>query len=172
MGHWRSWELCRVVHNWVPLYTTFLIKYSSTPLHSHLFRFVSCSPSRKQNTNTVHSFLSDAALCLMFPPNWVAIPTHWFDRRHSQFISFTAVCAQQHARSNTRLCIRFSGITQGGKHRLIRSSSSSLVNTALHSLLSYHCCDTVRCLLINSIQGIRKQMLFEASESVRWNYIQ
>lgn len=98
----------------------------------------------------------------MFPPNWVAIPTHWFDRRHSQFISFTAVCVQQRARSNTRLCIRFSGITQGGKHRLIRSSSSSPVNAALHSLLSYHCCDTVRWLLINSIQGIRKQTPFEA----------
>lgn len=155
-------EIMGAVHNWVPLYTTSLIKYSTTPLHSHLFRFFSRSPSRKQNTNTVHSSLSDAALCLVFPPNWVAIPTHWFDRRHSQFISFTAVCVQQYARSHTRLCIRFSGITQGGKHRLIRSSSSSLVNTPLHSLLSYHCCDTVRCLLINSIQGMHKQMPLEA----------
>lgn len=51
--------------------------------------------------------------------------------RHLQFVSFTAVwvCTHKH------LCIRFSGITQGGKHGLIKSSSSPW-----WMALSIHCC--------------------------------
>lgn len=65
-----------------------------------LVRLLSCSLSHKQSSNAVHSFLSEAALCLAFPPNWVAIPTHWFDWRHTLFISLTAACVSERARTN------------------------------------------------------------------------
>lgn len=158
MVHWRLWELCiteflSIQHPWLNIPPRLSIPtcsgFSLALLHV--------------NKTLIQCILLFQTLLSVscFLPTELPFP-HTDLTGGTPNLSLLQLFVQQYARSHTRLCIRFSGITQGGKHRLIRSSSSSLVNTPLHSLLSYHCCDTVRCLLINSIQGMHKQMPLEA----------
>lgn len=113
---------------WAELSRTSPTTNSTTPRTDLLFlrrALPFCSHWHKQNTYTALSCLSKAAF-LWRVPSQLSCRSHApIDSGCSQLISFTAVCDGS-MKTQTCLwsCFRFSGITQGGKQRLIKSTGS------------------------------------------------
>lgn len=135
---------------------------SSTP-HTDLFlprhSLPFCSHWHKQNTYTALSCLSKAAFLCRVSSQLSCHPHALINSGRSQFISFTAVCDGS-MKTQTCLwsCFRFSGITRGGKQRLIKS-----IGSPWWAPLSI-CC----CLLITVTQsGVSSLIQFKVYASKR-----
>lgn len=144
LGIFELLPVCRVVHHYSssPRCKTWSQQNvpddwhtSHQPLLSHSLGFSPALPDiNKTLIWCILLFQRRLSVSRFLPTELPFLRTDWLQAL-AIYLFYSCLCVSECARTILWLCIRFSGITQGGKHRLIKSSSSPWWMP-----LSIHCC--------------------------------